>query len=580
MSVVTDYTALLTGSYWSGIEVTAHPVFVTYSFDATAPASDQANLSPSAYATFAQFTAAQQLQTQQALQEWSDDSGIVFLQVAPGQGEINFAAYDFSTDPNAQYAGGMAFYPWGNWNYATYPYFSADLPGSGNVLMNTAFTTAGDFAYVTLLHEIGHAIGLKHPYESWSTFAAEHNTWDTSSPAPVTVMNEGATSLTHLATLDIQAIQSIYGTQADQGGTDASWSWNAGTETLTQYVKNTATAVVRGVATNNVIRAGSGTDMILGIGAGTNKLFAGAGASTLVSGSGTNFLFAGAGAGTFIGTFGATTLEYANLATPVTIDLLHPWLNAGAAADDTLIDIHNVWGSKAGDSLTGDDAGDVLKGLAGTDTIIGGTGNDTIDGGTGADSMAGGTGDDTYYIDNVGDVVTEAAGAGSDTIFTRITYALVAGNSVEFLRASVDTGIRLTGNEIANSIRGGAGNDTLIGGGGGDTLVGGGGADQFRLSLLADSTTDATGRDRIIDFSAAEGDTIDLHIIDAVAHSPGNQAFTFIGTAAFSGAEGELRYAPSGPNTLLTGDVNGDKLPDFAIILNGAHSFTASNFIL
>src|SRR6185295_10113958 len=97
MTNVTDYTALLTGSYWNGIEVTGKPTFVTYSFDAVAPASDQANLSASAYATFAAFTAAQQTETQQALQEWSNNSGIIFLQVAPGQGDVNFAAYDFSS---------------------------------------------------------------------------------------------------------------------------------------------------------------------------------------------------------------------------------------------------------------------------------------------------------------------------------------------------------------------------------------------------------------------------------------------------------------------------------------------------
>ena len=59
MANVTDYTALLSGSYWGGIEVTSHPVFVTYSFDATAPASDQATMG-SAFSSFTPFTAAQQ----------------------------------------------------------------------------------------------------------------------------------------------------------------------------------------------------------------------------------------------------------------------------------------------------------------------------------------------------------------------------------------------------------------------------------------------------------------------------------------------------------------------------------------
>ena len=119
MPTATDYTTLLTGSYWSGAGVTGEPVFVTYSFDATAPASDQSNLNATAYATFTPFTAAQQAEAQQALGEWSAASGVIFLQVAPGQGDINFASYDFSSDPNASGSGGEGFYPWGNWNYST-----------------------------------------------------------------------------------------------------------------------------------------------------------------------------------------------------------------------------------------------------------------------------------------------------------------------------------------------------------------------------------------------------------------------------------------------------------------------------
>ncbi len=114
--VATDYTTLLTGSYWGGAEVTNKPVFVTYSFDAVAPPSDANNLSPSAYATFQAFTAAQQAQAVAALTEWSSastvaggGSGIIFLQVAPGKGDINFAAYDFSSAPNASGAGGEGF---------------------------------------------------------------------------------------------------------------------------------------------------------------------------------------------------------------------------------------------------------------------------------------------------------------------------------------------------------------------------------------------------------------------------------------------------------------------------------------
>ncbi|HEV2363469.1 MAG TPA: matrixin family metalloprotease [Caulobacteraceae bacterium] len=198
MAYATDYTTLLTGSYWSGAEITGQPVFVTYSFDATAPASDKAHIAASAWATFTPLTATQQTEVKQALTEWSSSSsipgggsGVIFLQVAPGKGDINFAAYNFSSDPNYSGAGGVGLYPWGNWNYSTFTsgsgHFAADVAGSGNVLMNTAFETGGLFAFNTVLHEIGHALGLKHPTDAWTMnvpgyIDVVHNQWDPTSP--------------------------------------------------------------------------------------------------------------------------------------------------------------------------------------------------------------------------------------------------------------------------------------------------------------------------------------------------------------------------------------------------------------
>ena len=59
--------------------------------------------------------------------------------------------------------------------------------------------------------------------------------------------------------------------------------------------------------------------------------------------------------------------------------------------------------------MTGNDGWDDLSGVAGNDTLNGGEGNDTLNGGVGADSMNGGDGWDVYFVDNIGDVVEEAA---------------------------------------------------------------------------------------------------------------------------------------------------------------------------
>ena len=99
-------------------------------------------------------------------------------------------------------------------------------------------------------------------------------------------------------------------------------------------------------------------------------------------------------------------------------------------------------------TLTGNEFANTIVGNAGNDTLIGGAGNDTLNGGAGADTMAGGTGNDTYFVDNAGDVVTEAVGEGTDTILASVSYTLAAGSEVEKLTATGSTGLTLTGNEL------------------------------------------------------------------------------------------------------------------------------------
>jgi len=395
VAYATDYTTLLTGSYWSGAEITGQPVFVTYSFDTTAPASDVGHLSPSALATFTPFTAAQQTETQQALTVWSSSStiagggsGIIFLQVPSGQGDINFAAYNFSSDPNASGAGGLGYYPWGNWNYSTFQsgsgHFAADLPGAGNVLMNTAFETGGLFAFPTVLHEIGHAIGLKHPTDAWTMnvpgyIDVVHNQWDPNVQYDpnFSIMSPTSSSLTDPTAVDYQAVQSIYGTPAMAAQQDASWSWNATTNTLTQVLKNGG-QTVRGVSTSNIITGGSGNDVIYAIGAGTNTVYGRGGNDILVGGAGISYLDGGAGADTLNGWFGISYASYRDAKSGVVANLLNPSANTGDAAGDTYLQISRLIGSNFNDTLVADNNGDVLIGGPGADTLIGGTGNDTF----------------------------------------------------------------------------------------------------------------------------------------------------------------------------------------------------------
>ena len=116
-------------------------------------------------------------------------------------------------------------------------------------------------------------------------------------------------------------------------------------------------------------------------------------------------------------------------------------------------------------------------GNADNNVITASYGNNIIDGGLGADTMAGGADDDTYYVDNVGDIVTEARFAGNDSVFSSISYTLTS--NVETLTLTGAANISGTGNDLFNKIYGNAGNNILDGGTACDTMYGGAGDDTY-----------------------------------------------------------------------------------------------------
>ncbi|MFM5949236.1 MAG: beta strand repeat-containing protein [Novosphingobium sp.] len=351
-------------------------------------------------------------------------------------------------------------------------------------------------------------------------------------------------------------------------GTNGAWT----------YVLNNANAAVDGLSAGQslsesfAVHAADGTAQTVTLtiaGAddlrtGTNNadtLSGTSGNDTLNGNGGNDTLIGGLGNDVLNGGTGTDTASYAGLATGVTVSLAFTTQqNTGGGGLDTLTGIENLTGTSQNDALTGD---------AGNNVLIGGDGNDTLDGSAGNDTLNGGNGTDTASYASSGSAVTvslavtasqNTGGAGNDTL-----------SSIENLTGSgfADT---LTGSSGANVIDGGAGNDRISGGGSADRLIGGLGNDTFVFGALADSTPAA--RDIIADFQGAGvagGDVIDLSGIDAITGGRDN-AFSFIGSAAFHRIAGELRIdSTTTPGyTIVQGDTNGDGVADFSLALEWA----------
>jgi len=276
----------------------------------------------------------------------------------------------------------------------------------------------------------------------------------------------------------------------------------------------------------------------------------------------------------------------------------------GLALDGAAFDVlrQSPGGSIADFFLQGNDT---VLGTTGNDGLFGGAGADRLEGGAGSDFMQGGLGNDIYIVDSPGDNVNSepafAPGGGIDTVITSVDFT--APVNVEIIRATAgsapltlignDAPGTLVGNAGANrlegrggndQINGNAGTDILIGGEGVDTLVGSAGEDDFVYLAVSNSRAGPAARDVINGFTRGAGqqDQIDLSAIDANTSTFGtNDAFTFIGTAAFSAA-GQVRIQSlDGPNACIVEvNVNADLGADMQIFVNLQTNMVAGDFIL
>lgn len=265
-----------------------------------------------------------------------------------------------------------------------------------------------------------------------------------------------------------------------------------------------------------------------------------------------------------------------NLAASIANNLI-----AGEDGDDDAIT-----GGGGNDLIFGGGQGDDLVGGLGDDLLVGGTGNDDLDnrlnaalddfeGAIGADTMVGGVGDDTYGVDDLLDVVVEAAGEGTDTVETFLAELSIAAmanvENLAFLGADasqfVGTGNAgnniITGGDLADTLSGLAGNDTLNGGLGADTMIGGEGNDVYEVDEAGDVVTETSadllvgGTDRVesdIDYTlGANLENLDLN--GAAVRGTGNTLNNVI-----NGNGGANQLFGAGGNDTLNGDDGNDLL--------------------
>jgi len=364
--------------------------------------------------------------------------------------------------------------------------------------------------------------------------------------------------------------------------------------------------------TENDTLYGNGGDDDLDGGAGIDQLIGGEGNDTVRGGSGDDQLLGGNGADTyrFAAGWGSDTIQDAavSLAEDSAIDriafdagILPTDLVLSASSDATESDLY-VRNSVTGDQIIlrdfyraergftgsdhierfefadgttwdlaeirsrgaqmfgteGDDQfnfnalniGTKLFGLGGNDVLNGNIGDDTLDGGLGADQMIGGLGNDTFVVDNVGDVVNEAAGEGTDTVQSSLTYTL-SGN-LENLTLLGSGSINATGNTGANILVGNSSANTLNGAAGADVMRGLGGNDTYLVDNVGDVVEELAG---------AGTDVVQSSVSYALAANVEN--LTLTGTGSINGtgnADSNVITGNSGSNVLDPGSSGTDSL--------------------
>lgn len=228
------------------------------------------------------------------------------------------------------------------------------------------------------------------------------------------------------------------------------------------------------------------------------------------------------------------------------------------------------------DNVVGQGGSDMIFGDGGADRIFAGEGNDVIEAGAGNDQVFADEGDDLVIAGTNDGSDSYWGGAGSDTL----DYAAISTNMEIDLGSGLMGHGQVTTDGVTDQIYGfeniiaGSGNDRIVANAAANSLDGGAGQDTF----VFNSAGDADG-DVIAGFTP--GDKIDLSGIDANQGAEGHQSFVLFASGGFTAA-GQLSVSfetrADGDHTLVMGNLDDDMAADFEIDLLGRHDLTSADF--
>jgi serralysin len=520
--------ALIIGAKWGSAGMGAG-ANVTFSFPVTFTVGSGGQFSSGAFGyggepdSSGQALNASQMQVaRETLQKWARVANLNVMEVAD-KPDTQLESGDDSAVGDIRLA--MSSLPSTAWAY--YP-GQDNKPYGGDVWLsksNFNNPVAGDYAYYAIMHEVGHALGLEHPHEnkdndimSLSIDAIKYTIMSYRDYVGDDIDGVGPNFFPTTPMLyDVLALQALYGTNWNYRNGDDTYTWAPGAivyETIwdgggvdalsaANQLHNVELHLTAGVFSKigNPIwdeHAWVRDNLVIAFNA------------TIENATGSDhddYIFGSAAGNVLTGGPGNDILRGSE------------W------ADRDVVDNDTIYGGSGGDFMSGHNGDDGMYGEEGNDFVIGDSGNDILSGGSGNDNVYGGAGND-FLLAGSGNDTLNGGGGLDEATYAAATAPINADLSLAGPRASGPHGNdklkgieNLTGSAFAdtligdgnaNMLNGGLGNDRLQGGAGDDTLTGGGGNDLFGWTATVFNNGDIRlgGRDRVSDFS--KGDALDF----------------------------------------------------------------------